>query len=171
MRVDEISERSVRLSRTAHSWDVVVNLKSTLKTVKLLFWLVGILAFSSCSKTDEQKLETILNSDELTIQQNTYGGIAGYSEQIFKLKKGEYELLLIIDEGTDYQTFVRMDEKKELLKSFIRDAYENNNPNKEMSNSCVTGIDSEYILKSGLTTLKLRPDEKCDSIFNLIVYE
>jgi len=142
-----------------------------MKTVKLFFWIMAILVISSCSKTDEEKLDTILNSDEITIQRNTYGGIAGYSEQIFNLKKGEYESLLIIDIGTDYQTFVRMDEKKELLKSFIRDAYESHNPNKEMSNSCVTGIDSEYILKSGWTTLKLRPDEKCDSIFNLIVYE
>ena len=142
-----------------------------MKTVKLLFFIFGILIFSSCSKTDEEKLNTILNSEELTIQQNTYGGIAGYSEQIFNLKKGQYESLLIIDEGTDYQTFVRMDEKKELLKSFIRNAYESNTPNKEMSNSCVTGIDSEYILKSGWTTLKLRPNAKCDSIFNLIVYD
>jgi len=142
-----------------------------MKTLNILFYLIGILIFSSCTLSDEEKLDKILNSEELTIQQNTYGGIAGYYEQVFNLKKGEYESLLIIDEGTDYQTFVRMDEKKELLKSFIKDAYESNNPNKEMSNSCVTGIDSEYILKSGWTTLKVRPDKKCDSIFNLIVYE
>ena len=141
-----------------------------MKTIKILFFLFGILTFSSCSMTDEEKLDEILNSEELTIQQNTFGGIAGYYEQTFHLKKGEYESLLLIDEGTDYQTFVRMDEKKELLKLFIREAYESNNPNKKMSNSCLTGIDSEYILKSGWTTVTLRPDEKCDSIFSLIVY-
>jgi len=120
--------------------------------------------------TDEEKLDKILNSEELSIQQNTYGGLAGYSEQEFHLKIGEYETLLIVDEGTDYQTFVQMEEKKELLKSFILEAYKTNNPDKKMSNSCLTGIDSEYILKSGLTTLKLRPDEKCDSIFGQIIY-
>ena len=40
---------------------------------------------------DEEKLDKILNSEELTIQQNTFGGITGYYEQIFHLKKGEYE--------------------------------------------------------------------------------
>ncbi len=118
---------------------------------------------------DEEKLDKILNSEELTIQQNTFGGITGYYEQIFHLKKGEYESLLLIDEGTDYQTFVRIQEKKELLKLFIRKAYESNNPDKKMSNSCLTGINSEYIIRSGWTTLTLRPDEKCDSIFSLIV--
>jgi hypothetical protein len=142
-----------------------------MKTVKLLFFIIGILILSSCSRADEEKLYKILNSQDLTIQQNIYGGIAGYSEQTFSMKKGEYETLLIIDQGTDYQTFVRMDEKKELLKSFIKKAYETNNPNKEMSNSCFTGIDSEYILKSGFVTLTFRPNKKCDSIFNLIVYD
>ncbi|MFY0675260.1 MAG: hypothetical protein JXQ87_17830 [Bacteroidia bacterium] len=142
-----------------------------MKVNKLLFFIFGICIFSSCGKTDQEKLDKILKSEELTIQQNTFGGIAGYSEQVFNLKNGEYESLLIIDKGTDYQTFVRMDEKEELLKTFIIKAYESSNLDKEMSNSCVTGIDTEYILKSGLTTLVLRPNKKCDSLFNAIVYE
>lgn len=142
-----------------------------MKTVNILFYLIGISFFSSCMMTDQEKLDKILKSDELVIQQNTYGGIAGYSEQMFHLKKGEYDTLMIINEDTDYQTFIQMNKKKELLKLFIKEAYNTNKPNNEMSNSCMTGIDLEYILKNGFTTLTLRPDEKCDSIFNLIIYK
>lgn len=121
--------------------------------------------------TDKEKLEEVLNSEELTIQKNTYGGIAGYYEQNFHFKKGEYESLLIIDEGTDYQTFVQMNQKRDLLILFINEAYKANNPNKKMSNSCMTGVDSEYLINSNGTMLTFTPDEKCDSIFNLIIYE
>lgn len=141
-----------------------------MKKIKTLTYFLVILAFSNCSMTDEEKLNKILDSEELTIQLNTFGGIVGYHEQIFRLKKGEHESLMLINEGTDYQTFVRMEEKKELLKSFILEAYQSNNPNRQMSNSCLTGIDSEYIIKSGWTSLTFRPNEKCDSIFGLIVY-
>jgi len=142
-----------------------------MKKAKTLFFFLVILSLYSCSMTDKEKLDKILNSEELFIQWNVYGGYAGYSEQEFHLKNGEYEKLLIIDEGTDYQTFVQMEEKKELLKLFILEAYKTNIPEKKMSNSCVTGIDSEYVFKSGLTNLKLRPNGKCDSIFSLIVYD
>jgi len=125
----------------------------------------------SCNKTDSAKIDRILNADEFYVQQNTYGGIAGYREQHFHVKKGEYETLMIIDEGTDYQTFVRMEGKGDLLKAFLNEAIATNDPKKTMSNSCVTGIDSEYIIKNGLTTLTLRPSTKSDSIFNLIVYK
>ncbi|WMI68240.1 hypothetical protein [Mangrovimonas sp. YM274] len=120
--------------------------------------------------TDQEKLDKILSSEELTIQRNIYGGIAGYYEQKFNLIEGDYEKLIIIEKGTDYQTFVRMEKKMDLLKSFIANAYKTNNPDKKMSNSCITGIDSEYIIKSGFTTLKLRPDQDSDSIFELIIY-
>jgi hypothetical protein len=146
-------------------------MKNKMKTIRTFFFVIGILSLSSCSMTNDEKLDKILNSEEIFIQQNTYGGIAGYYEQEFHLKKGEYETLLILDEGTDYQTFIRMEDKKGILKSFINEAYKTDKPNRKMSNSCMTGIDSEYILKSGLTTLKLRPDEKCDSIFGLIIYD
>lgn len=142
-----------------------------MKKIKLFFYIIGILIFSSCSMTDEEKLAEIISSEELIIQQNIYGGIAGYYEQEFNLIKGEYEPLLIIDKGTDYQTFVRMKNKMDLLKSFINTAYETNNPDRKMSNSCMTGVNSEYIFKSGFTSLKLRPNEECDSIFGLIIYD
>lgn len=137
--------------------------------MKRIWFLLALVVTISCSMTDEEKIARILSSDELYIQQNTYGGLAGYHEQYFHIKQSEYEGLMIIDEGTDYQTFVRMDEKRELLKAFLKEAVESTDSEKTMSNSCVTGIDSEYIIKSGLTKLTLRPNAKCDSIFNLIV--
>jgi hypothetical protein len=142
-----------------------------MRKIILLFNIVGLFVFSSCSISDAEKLDKILNAEELLIQQKNYGGVAGYYERTFCLKKTETETLMIVDKGSDYQTFVRMDEKKELLKLFIHKAYESNNPNKEMSNSCLTGIDTEYILRSGFTVLTLRPDASCDSIFNLIIYD
>ena len=77
--------------------------------------------------------------------------------------------MLIKNEGTDYQTFVQIDNERKLLKEFIIEAYKSNNPEKEMSNSCIGGVDTEYLLKSGLTSMKFRPNEKCDSIFHLIL--
>ena len=146
--------------------------KQTLKmNLNFAKYLILILLLASCSMTDEEKLDKILRSEELTIQQNTYGGIAGYYEQEFNLIKSDYEPLIIIDKGTDYQTFVRMEEKMDLLKTFITTTYQTNNPDRKMSNSCMTGLDSEYIFKSGFTTLKLRPDKESDSIFGLIIYD
>ena len=130
-----------------------------------------LLATISCSKTDNEKMERILDADEFYIQKNTYGGLAGYHEQHFHWKKGEYETLIIIDEGTDYQTFVRMEGKEDLLKAFLKEAVATNVPRKSMSNSCVTGIDSEYIIRNGLTKLRLKPSSESDSIFSLIVYQ
>lgn len=133
--------------------------------------LALILMMTTCYQTDnERALNAILNAEELTIQLNSYGGLVGYHEQHFHLKKGEYETLLVIDEGTDYQTFTRIDdEEKALLKQFVAEAYKSNNPNKKMSNSCVTGIDSEYIIESGLARLRLVPNERYDSLFWMIV--
>lgn len=139
-------------------------------TVSIICLLALFTLVTSCHKIDNAKLDQMLNSDELYIQKNTYGGIAGYYEQHFHLKKGDYEALLIIDEGTDYQTFIRMEKKKELLRMFLREAFASNDPNKSMSNSCVTGVDHEYIIKNNWTSLILRPNEKSDSIFNLILH-
>ena len=68
---------------------------------KTFFFFLGILSLYSCSMTDKENLDKILYSEALYIQWNVYGGYAGYSEQEFHLKYGEYEKLLIIDEGTD----------------------------------------------------------------------
>ncbi|MBL3659004.1 hypothetical protein [Fulvivirga sediminis] len=131
-----------------------------------------ILMLAACVVPNEKRLDKIINAQELRIQLNTYGGFAGYSEQNYHLKKSDYENLLIIDEGTDYQTFIRMDEeKKQLLKQFLEEAYKSNDPDKEMSNSCMTGIDTEYIVRSGLTKLRLVPNEKSDSLFWMMVDE
>jgi hypothetical protein len=121
--------------------------------------------------TNKEKFEKILNAEELYIQENIYGGIIGYGEREFHLKKGKHETLMILELGTDYQTFVRMEDKKELFKSFIKEAYKSHVPEKKMSSSCMTGVDFEYIFKSGNTKLTLRPDEKTHSIFNQIIYD
>jgi hypothetical protein len=128
-----------------------------------------ILIFTSCNKLEEEKFNQILNSDNLEIQVNGYGGIAGYFEQKLYLKKNEFESLIIIDKGTDYQTFVRVDNDRKLLKEFITEAYKTNEPDKKYISSCIGGIDYEYILQSGFTKLKLKPNRKCDSIFGLIM--
>lgn len=112
----------------------------------------------------------ILNAEDLKIYVNTYGGIGGYGEQEYHLKKETYEDLLIADEGTDYQTYIPMDDnKKELLKKSIMVAYETNNPAKELSSSCVTGIDHSYIFESGFTKLEVLPGKRADSIFQLVL--
>jgi len=128
-----------------------------------------LLTFTSCSKSEEEKFNQILNSDNLEIQINGYGGIAGYFEQKLYLKKNDIESLIIIDKGTDYQTFVRVDDDRKLLKEFITEAYKTNVPEKKYISSCIGGIDYEYILKSGFNKLELKPSRKCDSIFGLIM--
>jgi len=134
------------------------------------FLFVIFTMIMSCNMTDNEKIERILNADELYIQQNTYGGIGGYYEELFHLKKGGCGRHMVIDLGIDSQTFICMEEKEELLKEFLKEAAATNDPQKTMSNSCF-GIDSEYIIKNGWTTLTLRPSEKSDSIFSLIVYK
>jgi len=128
-----------------------------------------ILTFDSCNISEEKKFNQILNSENLEIQINGYGGIAGYFEQKLYLKKNEFESLIIIDKGTDYQTFVRIDDDRKLLKEFITEAFNTNEPDKKYISSCIGGINYEYILKSGFTKLKLKPSQKCDSIFGLIM--
>ena len=140
-----------------------------MRAISILYIILVMIGFMGCNMSDEEKLKKILNSDDMYIQLNISGGIGGYSVQKFHLKKGEIESLLIINEGTDYQTFVRMEDRENLLKLFIQEAVRTNKPDREMSNSCVTGVDSEYILKSGFTVLKLRPDKRCDSIFELLI--
>lgn len=140
-------------------------MKRTIYVLSILFMTI------SCNKTDNAKIEGILDAEDVYIQQNTYGGMAGYHEQHFHLKKGEFETLMIINEGTDYQNFVRMEGKEDLLKAFLEEAVATDDPGKSMSNSCVTGMDSEYIIKNGLTTVTLRPGTKSDSIFDLILYK
>ncbi|PXY01480.1 hypothetical protein DF185_08325 [Marinifilum breve] len=142
-----------------------------MKAIKILLILLSFSFLTSCELTEEEKLQKILTCENLFIQQNIYGGIVGYGERKFHLKEGKHETLLIIEPGTDYQTFIRMEGKKKLLKLFIKEAFKTNNPGKKMSNSCLTGVDFEYIFKSGNTTLTLRPDERTNSIFNQIIYE
>ncbi|CAL2082890.1 conserved hypothetical protein [Tenacibaculum dicentrarchi] len=139
------------------------------KINNILYLTLIIFIFASCNKSEEEKFNQILNSENLEIQINGYGGIAGYFEQKLYLKKNEFESLIIIDKGTDYQTFVRIDNERKLLKEFIVEAYKTNEPDKKHISSCIGGIDYEYILKSGLTKLKLKPSRKCDSIFDLIL--
>ncbi len=140
-----------------------------MNTIKILLLLLSFSILISCKLTEKEKFEKILKSKELFIQQNIYGGYVGYAERKFHVKEGENETLMIIEPGTDNQTFIQIEEKKELLKSFIKEAFKTNNPDKKMSNSCFIGVDFEYIFKSGNITLKLRPDNKTHSIFNQII--
>lgn len=137
---------------------------------KVTFLLICISYLSSCKTTNKEKLKKIISSNEVIFQENAYGGIAGYSERKFHFKRSESETLLIIDTGTDYQTFIPMDNKKELFISFIKEAYKTNNPGKKLSNSCMTGVDFEYIFKCSCTTLKLRPDLKASSILHQLIH-
>lgn len=136
-----------------------------------LFLTIIFLCSVSCSMSDADKYKKILNAEELYIQRNFYGGFLGYGEEEYHIKKVEFETLLFKNEGRDYQTFVRMKDKKALLKTFIKKAYNTNIPDRPMSNSCMAGVDYEYILKSGFTTLKLRPEKECDSLFYLLLEE
>ncbi|MFL5730623.1 MAG: hypothetical protein ACJ75J_14140 [Cytophagaceae bacterium] len=135
--------------------------------------VILFLCFTACAKTDKEKLDIFLTSEEYMIRRNTYGGIAGYYEEEFILKYGNHgDLLMLEGEGTDYQSFVRVDEaKKKLLNKFIVESYKVNDTKKELSSSCLTGLDHEYIFKRGFTELRLIPDHKCDSLFEIILYD
>ncbi len=138
--------------------------------LKSLFLILVSGITLGCQVNENEKFDSILNSQDIFIQKNTYGGLIGYQSNYFHLKQGQYEPLLIINEGTDYQTFIRMENKNELFKSFLKVAYQTNTPNKEMHTTCIGGYDSEYIIVAGYTSLKLKPDRACDSIFNLIIH-
>jgi hypothetical protein len=128
-----------------------------------------IISIPSCSLTDKEKLDKILASEELYIQLNIYGGFGGYSEQKYFLKKDNNQMFLISNYETEDQIYTQLNGRESLLKSFILESYNTNMEEREMSSSCMTGFDTEYIFRTGYTTLKLRPEKKCDSIFNLIL--
>ncbi|MFK8046401.1 MAG: hypothetical protein AB8B72_12970 [Crocinitomicaceae bacterium] len=139
-------------------------------TFKILIYLsVTLFACMGC-KTDKEKLNTLINSSELYIQQNTYGGLFGYSEILHHIYISENELVLVVNEGMESkQRVIITPNKKSQLDLFIRSSFISNEPEKKMSNSCM-GLDQEYVISSGFTKLTFRPDYKCDSIFNEIVY-
>ena len=123
-----------------------------------------LIVLSACSSlTEQEKLERLLASDQLKIQRNFYGGLAGYGEEVFYLE--------LIENMNEYKIGpVSRRSESELVRSFINDAYATSDKEKVMSESCL-GIDREYILSTGSTSLTVRPDEKCDSIFELIIGE
>ncbi len=139
------------------------------KINSICYLILLILVVVSCNKSGDEKLDKILNSENLEIQINGYGGIAGYFETKLYLKKTKFESIIIIDKDTNYQTFIRIEDNRKLLKEFISECYKTNEPNKEIISSCIGGIDYEYIFKSGFTKLKLNPNRKCDSLFSYIL--
>ena len=129
-----------------------------------LIRLFTLIVLCACSPlTEQEKLELLLDSDHLKIQRNFYGGLAGYGEDVlyFELSDNRMEFLIEPDSRKATQSLVR---------SFIRHAYKTNDTAKIMSGSCL-GTDFEYVLSTGSVSLTLRPDEKCDSIFGVIVEE
>ncbi|ARV15372.1 hypothetical protein BTO07_09565 [Polaribacter sp. SA4-12] len=116
-------------------------------------------------------MNVILNSENIEIQVNVYGGLPGYSEYNLFVKKNDFESLIIIDKGTDYQTFVTIRDDRKLLNEFFMKSVETNNPEKQYRSSCIGPNNYEYIFKSGMTKLKVKPSRECDSIFSIIMKE
>ena len=141
------------------------------KVKNILILIIVALVFASCNKTDEEKLNVILNSENIEIQVIGYGGLAGRFEYNLYVKKNDFESLIIIEKGTDYQTFVTIRDDRKLLNEFFTKSVETNNPEKQFSPSCIGPNDYEYIFKSGLTKLKVKPSTECDSIFSIIMKE
>lgn len=137
--------------------------------IQLHFILLSIiLLFANCNQNEEEKLHKILNAKEIDIQRNTYGGLAGYTEQYFYLKKDQSQALLVMDKGSSNEKIIRLKPTNLLFESFLKRAFKSHHPQKVMSNSCLTGVDCEYIFSTG-TSLKLKPDQQSDSLFDQII--
>lgn len=110
-----------------------------------------------------------MNSDNLEIHEIRYGGITGSYIIEYIVNKNDYESLIITGKGSDYQTYIPINDDRQLLYRFINRSFKTHDPYKKMIASCMSSSGSEYILKSGKISLRLKPDRKCDSIFQLLL--
>ncbi len=130
----------------------------------ILLFLCSTLLFSC--KSEEDKLNHFINTDNFFIEVVFHGGIAGKGGYTYHYKEVDSKRLLIAKEKTDFQNYILLDlKKRKLLKTFLKRSFETHDPNKDLTASCIGGLKYEYTLKDGNTTLALKPNRNVDSIF------
>lgn len=128
------------------------------------------LAATYYMKPTKEKLDRILKSDDIHVKYKWYGGYVGYSEGNYHFMLHKYDTLVIKEEGTDYQTFERLNKTKmDLLKQSLTNSFNAHNPEMEMSGSC-SNFSQEIYVRSGLTIINIKP-ERTDTVFGTVVNE
>lgn len=122
------------------------------------------------TKPTEVKLNRILKSDNIHVRYEMYGGYAGYSESSFHFIKEKYDSLVILEEGTKFQTYKEMDTKKfKLLETSLKTSLKNHDPDLELHGDC-SHFSHEVYVRGGLTIIRIKPTNS-DTIFWKLTHE
>ncbi len=122
------------------------------------------------TKPSEIKLMKVLKSDDFHIKRVIYGGIGGRGESNYHYISQKYDTLLIMDEGTNYQEFVKLtSEKRNKLKQYLIESFKSHDPNNVLMGSCMN-FETEIQLRSGFNLIYLKPiNDDFDSLFYHVI--
>lgn len=128
------------------------------------------LLFSCKELSKQEKFQEIITSDQYHIRLHHYGGITGYSTKLYKVQTGKYPIL-IQDEGTKYQTYIRLSNTRHaLMDTFLTHSISSHNPNKIMRGGCMF-MDQKYDFINGKYSIQLKPNHIAVDAFNELIDE
>ena len=133
----------------------------------ILILLFSPLLFSCKELSKQEKFEIIISSDEYYIREHYFGGIAGRIVSMYKVKTGEYPMM-IREEGTDYQTYIDLERSNKiiaLMDTFLITVIRSDDPDKHVYGGCMFH-DAKYDFINSRYSIELKPELKSVRAFD-----